>query len=59
MGDFLAPIIVFVMWLTLTVGWVMNLFKIFGENNETLEVVVRIIGLFIAPVGSLLGLFMG
>lgn len=59
MEDFLAPITAFIVWLTLTVGWVMNLFKIFGENNETLEVVVRIIGLFIAPVGSLLGLFMG
>ena len=41
------------------IGWVMNISKIFHSNfaNISGELAVRIIGVFIAPVGAVLGWF--
>jgi hypothetical protein len=38
-------------------GWIANLFKIFGTSFEPLTAiaVMRIVGIFVAPLGSVLG----
>lgn len=38
-------------------GWIANLFKIFGTSFEPLTAiaVMRVVGIFVAPLGSVLG----
>jgi hypothetical protein len=38
-------------------GWVMNIVKLFGMATDTItgELVVRIVGIFIAPIGVVAG----
>ena len=51
---------VFFIWLAVIVfmgiGWILNLVKIFSSDSS-LELLIRIIGLFLAPVGALMGWF--
>lgn len=46
-------------FLVALVGWVMNIVDIFHSNfsNITGELVLRIVGIFIAPLGYIMGLF--
>jgi len=47
-------------WLVLIVGWIMNITKFIGMedgNFENSEWVVRLIGLPIIPLGTVMGLF--
>jgi len=48
-----------VLWLAMIVGWVENIVKLVGSVHDpiTLLTVLRIIGIFAAPFGSILGLF--
>lgn len=42
------------------IGWVMNIIKIFGAgpiSEWTATVLVRVIGVFVAPIGAILGWF--
>lgn len=41
------------------VGWVLNIIKLCGMDAEPLTTmfIMRIIGIFVAPIGSILGLF--
>lgn len=41
------------------VGWVMNLFKLVGmvDGGVTALLFIRALGLFVAPLGAILGLF--
>lgn len=41
------------------IGWVLNIIKLAGMNAEPLTTmfIMRIIGIFVAPIGSVLGLF--
>jgi hypothetical protein len=45
--------------ITFFVGWCMNIFKILNGDFSHLDglLVLRIVGIFIAPLGSILGLF--
>lgn len=45
--------------ITFFVGWRMNIFKILNGDFSHLDglLVLRIVGIFIAPLGSILGLF--
>lgn len=47
------------LWIAGIIGWVLNLVKIFDADfaHVTGVLVLRIIGVFIAPIGSVLGLF--
>lgn len=51
------------LWLALIVtgiiGWVMNIVAIFHSNFSVIsgELVLRVIGVFVAPLGSIMGLF--
>lgn len=46
-------------WLAMVVGWVLNIIALAGSQFETLTVllVFRIIGVFVPPVGAVLGYF--
>lgn len=41
----------------IAVGWVMNIITLFGSSFAplTVEVVSRVVGVFIAPLGAVLG----
>jgi hypothetical protein len=43
--------------LAAVVGWVMNIVAIAGAESITGMVVVRLIGVFMAPLGAVLGYF--
>jgi len=51
------------LWLAIIVaalvGWVMNIVAIFHSNFSSItgELVLRVIGVFVAPLGSIMGLF--
>lgn len=55
----------FVIWIYIViglvglVGWIINIVDIFHSNfsNITGELVLRVVGIFIAPLGSIMGLF--
>lgn len=48
-------------WLTVILvivgGWITNIVKIFGSDFDPLtgEVIVRVIGVFLFPVGAIMG----
>ena len=52
-----------IVWLLLVatgfVGWVLNLVALFNSSFTPItgHVVLRVIGVFVAPVGSILGFF--
>ena len=39
------------------IGWGLNIIKIFGAGTINGEVIVRVIGVFVAPFGAVLGYF--
>jgi hypothetical protein len=56
-------IIALILWLTFliggVIGWFMNIGAIIGADFSHLTglLIMRVIGVFIAPIGSILGLF--
>jgi hypothetical protein len=46
-----------VIWLVFFVGWVMNIIAIWNtmDNPVTAKFILRCIGVFVGPVGSILG----
>lgn len=55
MGKFFAGLgLVYVaIWIAAIIGWVMNFIDTFGA--EGLELGVRIVGIFVAPAGAIMG----
>lgn len=51
---FLAAFIILVL---VAVGWIMNIVKLIGATEIGGEELVRIIGIFAAPIGTLMGWF--
>lgn len=54
-------LVVIGIWLAAIIGWVLNIVALVGFSGTlatmgTLEI-ARIIGIFVAPLGSILGLF--
>lgn len=45
------------LWIAGIIGWIMNIVAMFGEIS-TNELIIRAIGVFIAPAGSIMGWFM-
>lgn len=50
---------IIILWLAAIYGWVMNILTIFNSALSPLtgEMAIRIIGVFIAPIGAVLGYF--
>lgn len=48
-----------VMIATAIAGWVINIVKLIGMSIDTItiELILRFIGIFIVPLGSIMGLF--
>lgn len=46
-------------YIILFAGWIMNLFKIVNHMNDnlTMAMILRVIGVFAAPLGSIMGYF--
>lgn len=57
----IGPLIFLFLWVAGIVGWLWNIVKIFQVSVPISEFgimeVMRIIGIFVAPVGSILGFF--
>ena len=47
------------LWILVIVGWVMNIVALWGASFDPLTgpVILRIVGIFVAPLGAVLGLF--
>lgn len=47
------------LWILGIVGWVMNIVVLYGASFDPLTgpVILRIVGVFVAPLGAILGLF--
>lgn len=63
-NDVFAIVLValFVMlWIAAIIGWILNIIAIALSSADTLTtlIVLRIIGIFVVPLGSVLGLFVG
>lgn len=41
------------LWVAAVIGWVINLVNVFG--SEGTELMLRIIGIFVAPAGAIMG----
>ncbi len=59
MASLIAPLLWLGLILTCFVGWIMNVVAVFHMNFDTIngEIVLRLIGIFVAPLGSIMGLF--
>jgi len=59
MASLIAPLLWLGLILTGIVGWIMNVVAVFHMNFDTIngEMVLRLIGIFVAPLGSIMGLF--
>ena len=59
MASLIAPLMWLGFILTCIVGWIMNVVAVFHMNFDTIngELVLRLIGIFVAPLGSIMGLF--
>jgi hypothetical protein len=46
-------------WIAAIVGWIANIVVLYGASFDPLTgpVILRIVGIFVAPLGSILGLF--
>lgn len=55
----LAPLLVIGLWITLIVGWVLNIIAIANADFSVFTgvLILRVIGVFVAPLGSIMGLF--
>jgi hypothetical protein len=45
------------LWVAAVIGWIMNIFTLYHMSfaNMTGELIVRIIGIFVAPIGAIMG----
>lgn len=52
-------ILVVLLWVVGLIGWIMNIVRLIDCNFDPIhaEVVLRVIGIFVAPMGSVLGFF--
>lgn len=48
-------------WLALIIGWIINLVEVINMAVASVSVttmfVIKVVGIFVAPLGSVLGLF--
>ena len=52
-----AVVVLVILWLAAIGGWIANIVKIFGTAADPLTAwfVIRCVGVFVAPVGAVLG----
>lgn len=54
-----ATLMIFGVWIICLIGWIVNAVKliIHGLDDLTTLTVLRIVGLFVPPLGTILGFF--
>lgn len=55
----ILPLVVLTLWLAGIAGWVVNIIEVFHANFTVLtgELILRVIGIFVPPLGAIMGLF--
>ena len=55
----MGGLIVIGVWLFFVIGWIINIVKIIGQFDLAITglMVVRMIGVFVAPLGGVIGWF--
>jgi hypothetical protein len=53
----LFSLMVIALWIAAVAGWIMNIVAMFGDIT-TNHLIIRAIGIFIAPLGAIFGWFM-
>lgn len=58
-GNAIPALLIFVIWLAFVLGWIHNIVVIVGADFSHLTgmLVLRVIGIFVAPIGAVLGYF--
>ena len=53
----MAPLFFLIVWAVAAVGWITNIVKIVGTDLTTItgEIIIRCIGIFLAPLGAVMG----
>lgn len=54
-----AGMLAFVLMIGGIIGWCMNIYKLFGESFDPLTAIAvgRVVGVFMAPLGAVIGWF--
>lgn len=52
-------IAIVLIWIVGVIGWIMNIMTIAGSSFDVLSgmLILRVIGIFVAPLGAVLGFF--
>jgi hypothetical protein len=52
-----AVFTILAIWLVGLIGWIMNIIAIWNtmDNTVTAKFVLRVVGIFVAPIGAILG----
>lgn len=55
----MGALFILLFWVTFLIGWVLNIVAVFHTSLSAIDMlgVLRLIGIFVAPLGSFLGLF--
>lgn len=58
-GNAIVALMFLCLWAFGVIGWVWNIVKIVGSSFDVITgmLVVRVIGIFVAPIGCILGYF--
>jgi uncharacterized membrane protein len=54
---FYVPLFILLLTLATVIGWVSNIFTLFNLDTFGGEMVLRVVGIFLAPLGAVLGFF--
>lgn len=56
-GFTIGEALIVLIWIAGIVGWAMNIIKLISNAAFDFEGIMRMIGIFVAPLGALFGLF--
>lgn len=53
------PFAIVAFWLSVVIGWVINIVELFSQSFDPLTAVavLRVVGIFIPPLGAIMGYF--
>ena len=54
---FYVSLSILLLTLAAGIGWVSNIFTLFNLDTFSGEMVLRVVGIFLAPIGAILGFF--
>ena len=56
-SELFAMLAIIGLWIAGIVGWVMNIITLYHMSFATIngELVLRLVGIFVAPIGSIMG----